>query len=312
MKQLYKRFQRFKTIELVLDEHNAIYSEMPDVIALKQEYTNGLIEIGSLISKLSRPYLLIYRARQLKSAEFRKQIRGMLSMLLHFASKSGNQELVGLIKSYFSYYRTIPLARLYELGLHVKDLTETNLVELTGLGYGQMQNHAYLAHLEAFKTAIDQYDFQSNERKSDRRMLASKFQMMEEMMKNRMDTFANLVSDDSPEFFRQYRQKRRKKSVRTKLKSGENSDADISGTVTMHGSGIAVSMATITISDLDLVTTTDVDGYYLFDELPAGDYTVSCYAYGYEISAPVEFTINPGEGLVVDFALTPLQVPVLN
>ena len=312
MKLLYKRFQRFKTIELVLDEHQTIYAEMPDVIALKQEYTNGLIEIGNLISKLSRPYLLIYRDRQVQSAEFRKQMKSMLSMLLHHASKSGNLQLISLVKIYLLDYRSLSIARLYELGVHVKDLAESNLEALSGLGYAQAQHDAYLVHLEALKTSIAQHDFQSNERKSDRRQLMAKFQQMELLMKNRMDTFANLVSEDAPEFYRQYRQKRRKQSVKSTPEGGEISNADISGTITVQGSGMTVPMATIAIPALDLVETTDEDGDYLFDELPAGSYTITCHVYGYEVPAPVELTIASDESLVVDFTLIPLPVPALN
>jgi hypothetical protein len=312
MKQFYKRFQRYKTIELVLDEYNAIYVGMPDVVALKQEFTNSLSEIGNLISKLSRPYQLIYRDRQVLSAEFRKQMKSMLSMLLHYASKSSNQQLISLLKTYLFEYRTLSIARLYELSLHVKDLSEINLEGLSGLGYTQLQHEAYLAHLDAFKTSIDQYHFQSNERKSDRRQLLTRFQQMELLMKNRMDTFANLVSEDHPEFFMQYRQKRRKQSIKSTTANVEDSDADISGTITMQGSGNALSMATVAIPDLDLIANTDEDGYYLFDELPAGNYTVTCHVYGYEVPAPVKLTIASGESLVVDFTLTPLPVPVLN
>ncbi|MDY0103760.1 MAG: carboxypeptidase-like regulatory domain-containing protein [Lentimicrobium sp.] len=312
MKQFYKRFQRYKTIELVLDEYNAIYAGMPDVVALKQEFTNSLTEIGNLISKLSRPYQLIYRDRQVLSADFRKQMKSMLSMLLHYASKSNNQQLISLLKTYLLEYRTLSIVRLYELGLHVKDLSEINLEGLSGLGYTQLQHDDYLAHLDAFKTAIDQYHFQSNERKSDRRQLLTRFQQMELLMKNRMDTFANLVSEDHPEFFMQYRQKRRKQSIKSTTANVEDSDADISGTITMQGSGNALSMATVAIPDLDLIANTDEDGYYLFDELPAGNYTVTCHLYGFEVPSPVQFTIASGESLVVDFTLTPLPVPVLN
>lgn len=312
MKQYQKRLQRYKTIEMVLDEYNATYSGMPDVVALKQEFTNGLTEIGSLITKLSRPYLLIYRDRQVLSAGLRQQMKGLLSMLLHFASKIGDQQLISLVKSYLSDYRNLSHARFYELGLHVMDIIESKLEALGGLGYTQNQYDAYLAQLDAFKTSIDLHDFQSNERKSDRRQLITKFQQMEMLMKNRMDTFANLVSEDSPEFFRQYRQKRRKESVRSASANGEVSDADISGTITVKGSGTPVPMATISIPGLDLAETTDEDGDYLFDELPAGKYTVTCHVYGYEVPAPVQLTIASGESLVVDFALTPLPVPVLN
>lgn len=50
---------------------------------------------------------------------------------------------------------------------------------------------------------------------------------------------------------------------------------------------------------------------YLFDELPAGNYRVTCHVYGYEVPAPVELTIGSDESLVVDFALKPLVVPEL-
>ena len=125
-------------------------------------------------------------------------------------------------------------------------------------------------------------------------------------------TFANLVSEDAPEFYRQYRQKRRKQSVKSTPEGGEISNADISGTITVQGSGMTVPMATIAIPALDLVETTDEDGDYLFDELPAGSYTITCHVYGYEVPAPVELTIASDESLVVDFTLIPLPVPALN
>ena len=55
--------------------------------------------------------------------------------------------------------------------------------------------------------------------------------------------------------------------------------------------GDPVADATVLITKLGLVTTTDEDGYYLFDEVPVGSYTLSCHAAGYKLPAYVPVTV---------------------
>jgi len=69
--------------------------------------------------------------------------------------------------------------------------------------------------------------------------------------------------------------------------------------------GDPVANATVLISELNLVTTTDEDGYYLFDEVPVGSFTISCHATGYKLPANVTVTITDTQPQDVNFGLEP-------
>ena len=84
-----------------------------------------------------------------------------------------------------------------------------------------------------------------------------------------------------------------------------NQKVEIVGTVTNAQSGQPIEYAIINLVGFDMVTETDADGYYLFENLPATSFTLSCHCPGYQLPEPVTFQAKAGENLVVDFSLTP-------
>ena len=67
--------------------------------------------------------------------------------------------------------------------------------------------------------------------------------------------------------------------------------------------GDPVADATVLITKLGLVTTTDEDGYYQFGEVPVGSFTISCHATGYKLPANVPVTATGTEALQLNFGL---------
>lgn len=59
------------------------------------------------------------------------------------------------------------------------------------------------------------------------------------------------------------------------------------------------------VTELEQVATTDKYGYYLFDEVPAGVFTISCHATAYKLPANVPVTITDTEPLQLNFGLEP-------
>jgi hypothetical protein len=69
--------------------------------------------------------------------------------------------------------------------------------------------------------------------------------------------------------------------------------------------GDPVANATVLITKLGMVANTDADGYYLFDEVPAGTFTLSCHAPDYKLPANVAGTIIDTMPQDVNFGLEP-------
>ncbi len=67
--------------------------------------------------------------------------------------------------------------------------------------------------------------------------------------------------------------------------------------------GDPVADATVLITKLGLFVNTNADGYYLFDQVPGGTFTISCHATGYKLPANVPVTATGTEALQLNFSL---------
>jgi hypothetical protein len=83
------------------------------------------------------------------------------------------------------------------------------------------------------------------------------------------------------------------------------------GTV-RNASGAAAAEVTVTLHSVShgttAVTTSNKTGDYTFNDVPAGDYTITARGNGYKDSSPVEFTLFVGARQRVDLALVPANV----
>ena len=82
----------------------------------------------------------------------------------------------------------------------------------------------------------------------------------------------------------------------------ENNTGSISGTV----ENIMMGMYGVTVTVGDLSATTDWQGKYTIEEIPAGEYDVTAQYTGYKTQSK-HVTVNVGEQLTVDFLLEQLQ-----
>lgn len=85
--------------------------------------------------------------------------------------------------------------------------------------------------------------------------------------------------------------------------ASENKTCANEGTVSDNVTGEPVANATVLITELNLVNTTDEAGYYLFDEVPVGSFTISCHAAGFKLPANVLVTATGTEALQLNFSL---------
>ena len=74
----------------------------------------------------------------------------------------------------------------------------------------------------------------------------------------------------------------------------------------MDETGEPLENAVITLLTPETVIETDQDGYYLLDELEAGELVFTCHLPGYEVPPEEKVTAVAGESLVVDFSLKPV------
>jgi hypothetical protein len=86
--------------------------------------------------------------------------------------------------------------------------------------------------------------------------------------------------------------------------AGPISNGSVQGTVKDTVAGAGIAAATLTLSPGALTTVTDANGTYSFPNVPAGTYTLTAFAVGYQ-SQSIQITVTTGQATKAKFNLSP-------
>ncbi len=306
MKSYINRHQKYKAIGRVMNNHADAFTDKSKAQAMKEGYDQLNSELTELISSLLRPISTIHRPKQASQSKLEAALVEHIGMGTLLATDLDNAPLLDILKVYKLRINRVSAYKLYEMAVHVAEELE-NQGEL-GIEYGLTAEK--LASFREMVTEFGQMleatgDLLKN-RKSGWDQLNRLLLSCSKMLKQQIDPFVIYNEKEFPDLYREYMLLRGSRKRRRKLAS-DPEPAEISGTVTDSVSGLPLAGAVINLLSPESIVTTDEDGYYLLEELAAGEYVVSCYLEGYDVPANVTVTAVAGDSLVVDFTLTPVQ-----
>ncbi len=306
MKKEIEKYQRYKTLERILEVHTSAFEDRPEILEMKTSFSAILTLIANLISKLMQPLNDIYQHRMDIRERFKETLRSMIAIGLHYAVKIDDKPLTTLLTKYRSDIDKANAYKLYEIGVHVQQLLTEHIESMQGLGITAAELTAFTDELEAYNMAMQEAGFRLNNRRTWRAELKAALAQSDTLVKGRIDTFVAHTAKRFPDLYTEYRMARyRRRSA--KKSDADFGSADISGTVYDGTTGNPLENVTVNLIELDHVVETDLDGVFLFDELPAGDYTLTYHCNGYLVPEAVQLKLADGESLVYDFTLVPLE-----
>lgn len=310
MKQTINKFIKFTSLGLIMDKYPEAFDGKPEILAAKATFTERNGQISQLINSLIRPISTVYRPKQASEQKLRAEIRRMSNIGITIASRRDNKPLVDLMKVYRSQSLRVSAFRLPEIARHLnQELSALHDIETEfGIKPADIAQLNELA--SAFTATFSNTGFQLINRKSEHQELKSLMSECTNILKLQLDPYIVFNAEENNDLYREYMLARSSRSTRKPKVDKEDELSDISGTVSEAATGLPVANANINLIEHGFVIQTDADGYYLLDELPVGDYTVSCHAYGYQVPASVSAKTTSGESLVIDFELTPETTPV--
>jgi len=303
MKNLIAHYLRFKAIRRVIEKYSVLFTGKTEVEPAIQLFAANTNRIGELLARLARPRKVLSGPKIDKELKLRRSLFTMAGLGVVMGARRQDVPQVNLFKE-------IKRISGKSTSWAIHKAAEQALAELTAytevagnIGITPETLEAFSQQVDEFGEILDATDAQYKERKSDREELLTLFPANTLLLREQIEPVIRFVSATNPALYREYLIARRT-GARKKKEDETGSLADISGIVTDITTNEPVANATVDIADRELITTTDADGYYLFEEIPKGDFTLSCHATGYRLPEKVTVKAN-GESLLVDFNLQP-------
>lgn len=304
MKNAIERLQRYKALQKILKNSSQATEDKPLVKASVDAMALNNEQLTALISDLMRPGSAIVAPRVQYRRDFVDLMIKVADLGVLVASKAEDATLLMLVKSYRSKLKTVRFYALFEMAVHLSAELNRYPELLTAFEATELMT-TLQAKIDNFDLIAEEVTLSFNERKVKRDQLAVLLKSNTRLLRNDLDRFVALQEVAFPDLYASFRRLRRPRPAQHTNGNADLGDSDISGTVTDALTGLPVEGATITLVQHGSVINADEDGYYLLDELPTGDYTIGCFAPGYQVPEQAEVTIETDEtSLVVDFSLT--------
>lgn len=306
MKTKKSRIEKFKKIAQLFNEYQSTLAVVSHDAARVAAFNAIVDELRHLESALIVPLQVIIQQRVVLNTRIKEEVLPALSRAMSLSGMLNDPTMTNTLGFYYKGLRSKPTAAMASHAAKVVlDFVEQHATEAAGVGF----DAAGIAALSQLTDDTEGMREHAHQRGSLRRVDRGKMQrLLSEatmMLRNEFDWMVVKHKSTAPVLYERYRMLRqvKKGSSTTTAESTE-----LSGTVTDALSGEAIRGAGVQLLDVSgFEATTDVDGYYLIDELLPGSYLLRCTAAGYQPANDVAFTIAKGEALEVNFSLTAQQ-----
>jgi hypothetical protein len=297
--------QRDKAVQRVNDNNPNVYEDKSEAKAATESLAGNNLRMAILIAVLARPRPLVYSLKKDQMKRLAKSLSRKAGIGILIATRQKDEPKIAMYKSYKRTASHTNAWDIYQAAVAVADELAKAPELIANAGISALELAAFKTQAIEFGLTIEATDAEIKQRKSAVEERNSLMSANAAILKYQLDPFTNHVQDLFPDFFRDYKIARRSPLPRKATAKPEEILSEISGTVTDTATSEPVIGATVLVTELNLVVTTDEDGYYLFDEVPVGAFTISCHAAGYKLPTNVPVTISDTQPLQLDFGLEP-------
>ena len=312
MKTFINKQQKIKSICRVMNNYPQAFETKTKALEMKETFSQQSDAVSELISKLLRPASTIHRPKQDSQQKLSLALTENIGMGILLATHLENMPLLDILKVYKARIKNVSAFKLFEMAVHVAEELQKNAALAIAFGLTAEKLAAFSAQVVDFGETLDITGAKLTDRKSGWNALNKQILLCSKTIRLQLDPFIEYHEKEYPDLFKEYMLVRGSRKRRKRTVIHDPTTVEISGTVTDSISGLPLGNVTINLPEHESSFTTDADGYYLIDEIEAGNYTITCYTNGYEVPQAVTCEIPAGEAMVIDFELVPIVNPITN
>jgi DNA-binding Lrp family transcriptional regulator len=306
MKRILSQYQKYLAISRIFDSYATVFEGKAEAQAARDLFTQHLTEAAEHISMLLRPIATVRRPKQDFQQQFLDETFRVIGMGILLATRKNDNPMLDMLKDYNLRLRSIGAFKQFEASQHIVEELEKYPESLPEIGLAQEDFDAYKALMADFGNKLNETKDKLSHRRLRRLEVKKLIKACTQMIRYQFDPIVKYYIERLPDFYDSYYVVR---GVRAKPKYTVLEETiphvEIIGTVTDGVTGLPVENAIVNLIGLDMVTTSDGDGCYIFENIPVTPLIVACYRQDYEL--PEQVSIDPvdGESLVVNFTMTP-------
>ena len=275
-----------------------------EIMAVTVKFAANNVRKGELLAGLSKPRSVIIAPRTDLRKKVRVSVKRMTGLGILISTRRNDETKVEMFKEYRTLGAKSNTWKLYQIAVQVGDELTTAQEVAGDVGLSPEKLAAFKTQVQHYGTLCETTDALLKQRKADRAELKALTKENRDIMRFQLDPYVAFDQEAHPSLFREYTIARKGPSQK-KPPIAEEVLTELSGTANNSVTGQPVKGAVVMIAELNMVTTTDEDGFYMFDEVPVGVFTFSCHFTGFKVPADVSVTVTDDVPLQLNFILEP-------
>ncbi len=299
-------YERNASVQRLLENNTSLTQGKTEILAVLSNFSANNQRVAEIITQLAQPHKVLSNPRRSLAFQLRETALGMADIGILIGVRQADADKENMYRANRTHLARANQFNLHQSALVVLTALQAEGVILANLGITPAHMTDYEAMVSNFGMLLGSTRDLFQQRKSNRELLLSCMRDNSRILKYQLLPFARLQKRAFPDFYREFMLANRLPKASSSRKEEEEVLYELIGTVCDSETGQAVSGAIVSVITLDLHTNSDADGTFLFDDLPAGTYTLQCSAEGYKVEQHKDVKVEDAMDSEYIFELMPL------
>lgn len=306
-------YQRNASIQRLCESNTQITQGKPEILAAIETFTSNNERISDLFTQMAQPRTVLSNPKSTLSKALRETAMRMTEVGIIIGVRLADRDKEQMYRALKGDIINGNQFNMHKTAMLVLQALQTEGTKVADLGVTAAHLTEFQEMVSNFGSLLDNTRDLFQQRLLNWNILKASLSENSQILRVQLLPFVKLQKRSYPDFYREFMLAARLPKVGPTRKEEEDETLyELIGTVSDSETGKAVSGAIVSILTLDLHTNSDADGTFLFEDVPAGTYTLQCSAAGYKVEQHKAVKVEDAMDSEYAFALLPLPAEAEN
>lgn len=305
-------YQRNASIQRLCESNPQITQGMPEILAAIETFTSNNERVAGIFNQMAQPRTVLSNPRHTLSKALRETAMRMTEVGIIIGVRLADKDKEQMYRALKGDIIIGNQFNMHKTAMLVLQALQTEGTKVADLGVTAAHLTEFQEMVSNFGSLLDNTRDLFQQRLLNWSILKASLSENSQILRVQLLPFVKLQKRSYPDFFREFMLAVRLPKAGPTQKEEDETLYELIGTVSDSETGKAVSGAIVSILTLDLHTNSDADGTFLFEDVPAGTYTLQCSAAGYKVEQHKAVKVEDAMDSEYTFALLPLPAETEN